>query len=417
MSKGSKWMRSLVGFAAVAVIAAACSSSGASTAPSAAASAAAPSTAASAAAPSTAASTAPSAAAKAYKIGYSNGGGVGNGFREEQVCTAKAQAKAAGIDPADLTVIHRNTDAAGQLADIRTLIAKGVDAIVFNPNDPKALNPALAEAAAAGIKTVAVDSYVTDPTTWNLYNNQVKYAELGAKWLFDQLGGKGTVWYTRGIAGNSADSDRDVGFKNVLKDYPNIKVVPSPDGVATGWDPATATKLTNEFIASGGYDKIDGIWASGMGKQIVDSIKANNKKFVPIADADVGGFVTQLLDTTNFPGLKGAAVTNTAAVGGAGITLALKLLNGETVTARSGRHPAEHRSAGPGRGRQPHPGRSGEAQGVAVRARHGSALAAQPRHRRVDDLRSQYRSRRLQGRITLTPVHPGRATAMPSPSD
>ena len=82
---------------------------------------------------------------------------------------------------------------------------------------------------------------------------------------------------------------RDIGFKNVLKDYPNIKVVPSNDGVATGWDPATATKLTNDFIASGQYDKIKGIWASGMGKQIVDAIKAANKPFVPIADADVGG--------------------------------------------------------------------------------------------------------------------------------
>jgi ribose transport system substrate-binding protein len=330
MIMGSIRRRSLGGLVAVAVIAAACTSSGATTAPSAATSAA-PTTAASAAA-STAAGASASAAAKTYTIGYSNGGGVGNGFREEQVCTAKAQAKASGA-VSDLTVIHRNTDAAGQLADIRTLIAKGVNAIVFNPNDPKALNPALAEAAAAGIKTVAVDSYVTDTSTWNLYNNQVKYAELGAKWLFDQLGGTGTVWYTRGIAGNSADSDRDVGFKNVLKSYPNIKVVPGPDGVATGWDPATATKLTNDFIASGGYDKINGIWASGMGKQIVDAIKANGKKFVPIADADVGGFVSQLLDPVGFPGLKGAAVTNTAAVGGAGITLALKLLNGETVTA------------------------------------------------------------------------------------
>ena len=41
----------------------------------------------------------------------------------------------------------------------------------FNPSDPAALNPALAEAKAAGIKTVAVDAYVTDPNTYNLYNN------------------------------------------------------------------------------------------------------------------------------------------------------------------------------------------------------------------------------------------------------
>jgi ribose transport system substrate-binding protein len=267
-----------------------------------------------------------------FTIGYSNGGGVGNGFREEQVCTAKAQAAASG-EVSALTVIHRVTDVAGQLSDIRDLIAKNVNAIVFNPNDPDALNPALAEANAQGIKTVSVDSYVTDPNTWNLYNNQIKYAELGAKWLFDQLGGSGTVWYTRGLAGNPADNDRDTGFKNVLKDYPNIKVLPNADGVATGWDPATATKLTSDFIASGGYDKINGIWASGMGKQIVDAIKANNKPFVPIADADIGGFVNQLLDPTNFPGLKGAAVTNTAAVGGAGDTMALKLLSGASVTA------------------------------------------------------------------------------------
>ena len=167
---------------------------------------------------------------------------------------------------------HRNTDAAGQASDIRDLIAAGVNAIIFNPNDKAALNPALQEAKAAGIKTVAVDAFVTDPDTYNLYNNQVKYAELGAKWLFDQLGGKGTVWYMRGLAGHPADNDRDIGFKNVLKDYPNIKVVPGPDGVATGWDPAKATQLTNDFIASGQYDQIQGIWASGMGKQIVDAI-------------------------------------------------------------------------------------------------------------------------------------------------
>ena len=329
--------RGVAALATLAVVVGACSGS-ATPSPSAAASAAAPSAAASAAAPSPAASAAASAAAKQYTIGYSNGSSVGNGFREEQVCTAKAQAKASG-EVSNLTVIHRNTDAAGQLSDIRSLIAKGVNAIVFNPNDPNALNPALAEANAAGIKTVSVDQYVTDPNTWNLYNNQVKYAELGAKWLFDQMGGTGTVWYTRGAAGASADSDRDIGFKNILKQYPNIKVVPNADGVFTGWDPAKTTQLANDFIQSGQYDKIQGIWASGMGAQIVDAIKAANKPFVPIADADIGAFVAQLLDPVKFPGLKGAAVTNTASVGGAGITMALKLLNGETVTATPGAKP------------------------------------------------------------------------------
>ena len=143
----------------------------------------------------------------------------------------------------------------------------------------------------------------------------------------------------RGIAGNPADDDRDVGFKQALAENPGIKVVPNADGVATGWDPATATKLANEFIASGQYDTIQGIWTSGIDSEVVDAIKAAGKPFVPIVGTDRGSFIKQLLDPTGYPGLKGVAVTNTAAVGGAGVNLALKLLNGPTVTPTAGAKP------------------------------------------------------------------------------
>ena len=309
----------------VAIVAAACSSGGGTPSP-----ASSQPAASQPAASAPAASGSQAAGGKQWKIGYSNGGGVGNGFREEQVCTAKAEALASG-QVSQLTTIHRNTDAAGQLQDIRDLIAAGVDAIVFNPNDPAALNPALEEAKAAGIKTVAVDQFVTNPDTYQLFNNQVKYAELGAKWLFEKLGGKGTVWYQRGFAGAGADTDRDTGFQNVLKDYPDITVLPNKQGVATQWDPAITTQVTNDFIASGDYDKATGIWTSGMDVETIDAIKAAGKKFIPLVGTDRGGSVTKALDATNYPGLDFSAVTNTAAVGGAGVALALKLLNGETV--------------------------------------------------------------------------------------
>jgi ribose transport system substrate-binding protein len=321
MIKASSRMR-LLGLTAIAVLVAACSSPGAaSTAPSASAPAA------SASAPAGS----PSAAAKQYKIGYSNGGGVGNGFREEQVCTAKAEALASGA-VSELTTIHRNTDAAGQLQDLRDLIAADVDAIVFNPNDPDALSPALDEAKAAGIKTISVDAFVNHADTYNLYNNQIEYAKLGAKWLFDKIGGKGKVWYTRGFAGHPADTDRHTGFNEVLKDYPDIELLPGPEGVHTKWDPAEATRLANEFMSSGQWDGIAGVWTSGMDSQVVDAAKANSKAFKPIVGADLGAFVNQLLTEQ---GLEGAAVTNTAAVGGAGVNLAIKLLNGDTVETDS----------------------------------------------------------------------------------
>lgn len=270
------------------------------------------------------------APAEGFRIGYSNGGGVGNGFREEQVCTAKAEALASG-QVSELITIHRNTDAAGQLADIRDLIAADVDAIVFNPNDPEALNPALEEANAAGIRTVSVDAFVTNADTYNLYNNQIEYARLGAAWLFEQLGGEGNVYYMRGIAGHPADSDRHIGFEQALEEYPGITVIPSIEGEHTGWDPATTTQLINDWIASGQYDGTTGIWTSGMDSQVVDAVQQANLGFVPIVGADLGAFVTQLLDPEGFAGLEGSAVTNTAAVGGAGVSLALALLNGEEV--------------------------------------------------------------------------------------
>jgi ribose transport system substrate-binding protein len=328
IDQGSLRSRVFIGLAAASLIFAACSGDGgASGAPSDAPASEAPASEAPASeAPASEAPSESSAGSGSYRIGYSNGGGVGNGFREEQVCTAKAEALASG-QVTELITIHRNTDANGQLQDIRDLVAADVDAIVFNPNDPDALIPALEEANAAGIITVSVDAFTNHADSYNLYNNQEEYAYLGAKWLFEQVG-EGNVWYTRGIAGHPADTDRHTGFLRALEEHPGITVVPSEEGVHTGWDPAQATTLANEFVSSGQYDDVAGIWTSGMDSQVVDVVKAAGKEFVPIVGADLGAFVAQLLTEE---GLEGAAVTNTAAVGGAGVGLALKLLNGETV--------------------------------------------------------------------------------------
>ena len=78
-----------------------------------------------------------------------------------------------------------------------------------------------------------------------------------------------------------------------------------------------------------------------MDSQVVTAIKDAGKDFVPIVGADLGAFVEQLLDEENYPGLEGAAVTNTAAVGGAGVNLALKLLNGESRRSEHAHGPAD----------------------------------------------------------------------------
>jgi ribose transport system substrate-binding protein len=254
-----------------------------------------------------------------YTIGVSNTL-TNNGWREEMICSINAQALVSG-EVESLSISHRDTDAAGQLEDIRNLIAEDVDAIIVNPADRSAVDAALAEATEAGITVVAVDQAVTEESAFVISNNQEEYAYLGASWLFEKMGGSGDVVYMRGIAGAAADDDRDAGFQRALEENPDINVIFESH---TGWDQATGTQQFNDFLATG--DNFDGIWTSGIDNVIVDAMLEAGVDLVPIVGADNAGFVQQLLEVE---GLEGAAVTNSAAVGGAGVTLALQILNGE----------------------------------------------------------------------------------------
>jgi ribose transport system substrate-binding protein len=249
---------------------------------------------------------------------------VGNGWREEMICSVKAQATASG-NVSKVIVADRNGSAAEQSADIRNLISAGVNAIIIDPADPKALNPVIAQAAARGIKVVSVDQTVTAPQAYNVTNDQTKYGYLGALWLFKQLHGKGNVVEMRGIAGASADTDRHNGFEQALKKYPGIHVVKS---TFTGWQYATGGKQMLDILNSG--VKVDGVWTSGIDYTVVNAFKTAGKPLVPIVGADNNQFLKYML--TMYPTLKGAAVTNPATIGGAGTAVALKLLAGKSVS-------------------------------------------------------------------------------------
>ena len=154
----------------------------------------------------------------------------------------------------------------------------------------------------------------------SLTNDQVEYAKLGAKWLFDKLGGKGAVVEIRGIDGVPADADRHKGFEEVLKNYPDIKVAAS---VFTGWAQNKTAEATKDLLASG--KEIDGIWTSGIDSTVVTAYQTAGKPYVPVVGADNNGLIGQLIDLKD-KGLSGAAVSNPPAVGAAGLGLALAVL-------------------------------------------------------------------------------------------
>jgi ribose transport system substrate-binding protein len=256
-----------------------------------------------------------------WKIGVSNTL-QGNGWREQMICAVRAQSKVSG-KVSDVAVESQTTNAAGQIAQIRRLISQGVDAIIINPADPSALDQVIGQAAQRGIVVVTVDQPVTAKQAYQVYNDQVAYGRLGAEWLFKQLHGKGNVVEMRGIAGASADTDRHKGFQQALKKYPGIKVVKS---VFTDWTYPKGGQQALQLLQSG--TRIDGIWTSGIDYTVVNAFKTAGKKPIPVVGANNEGFVKQLLTTS---GLKGAAVTNPATVGGVGAAVALDVLQGKKV--------------------------------------------------------------------------------------
>lgn len=256
-------------------------------------------------------------AAGKYVVGVSNTL-IGNGWREEMICSIKAQALASGM-VSKVIVANRNGGPSEQIADIRNLISAGANAIIINPSDREALNPVIKQAAQRGIVVVAVDQSVSAPQAYVLSNDQVAYGKIGAEWLAKALHGKGNVVEMRGVDGVPADADRHKGFMEVMKKYPDIKVT----SVFTGWALNKTAQTTKDLLASG--KKIDGIWTSGVDSPVVDAYKTAGKPYVPVVGADNNGFIGQLIDLKG-KGLTGVAVSNPPAVGGAGLALALDVL-------------------------------------------------------------------------------------------
>jgi ribose transport system substrate-binding protein len=248
---------------------------------------------------------------------------VGNAWREQMICAIKAEALARGnVDRVVLQ--NRNTDVAGQIADMQTLISQGVDAILINPADRSALDDVIEEAASQGIPVIAIDAPVTAPSAYFVSNDQVQYGEVGARWLFEALGGEGKVAYMRGLDGHPADTDRDTGWDAALADYPGIEVVYEN---WTGWDPSTGAQQALEVLTT---MDIDGIWTSGIDYTVVEQFAVAGVDYVPIVGADNNEFINQLI-TLSGDGLTGAAVSNPPSVGGVGAAVALDILEGKSV--------------------------------------------------------------------------------------
>ncbi len=151
-------------------------------------------------------------------------GSLGNPFF---VTLAKgAEAKAKEINPAArVTSVSADYDLNKQFTQIDNFIASGVDLILLNAVDPKAIEPAVKKAQAAGIVVMAVDVAASGADA-TVQTNNVQAGEIACQYIVDKLGGKGEVIIQNGPQ-VSAVIDRVNGCKAVFEKTPGIKVLSS----------------------------------------------------------------------------------------------------------------------------------------------------------------------------------------------
>jgi ribose transport system substrate-binding protein len=149
-------------------------------------------------------------------------GSLGNpGF----VLIAKvATAELKKINPnVNVTAVGYDYDLGKQFTQIDNFIAAGVDFIILNPGDPKAISPAIKKAQAAGIPVIAVDT-VADGADAAVTTDNVQAGTIAGQYIADRLKGKGSVIIENGPQVSSV-IDRVDGVKQVLAKYPQIKIL------------------------------------------------------------------------------------------------------------------------------------------------------------------------------------------------
>jgi ABC-type sugar transport system substrate-binding protein len=154
---------------------------------------------------------------------------------------------------------NANGDADKQMKQIEDFIAQKVDAIVVVPVDSAAIVPAIKKAREAGIPFYTIDrapiGYPADMTVMaDNYMAGKQAGEAMVKLLTQKYGTpKGVVLELQGDLGTNVAILRGRGFNDVIKKYPEIKVIQKP----TDWQSEKFASITRDVVST---QKIDGIY-------------------------------------------------------------------------------------------------------------------------------------------------------------
>ena len=251
-------------------------------------------------------------------------GSLGNPFFQALAKGAEYEAKKTNPNVKLLTFGYEY-DLGKQVQQIDNFIAAGVDIILLNPGDPKALKPAIEKAQKAGIKVIAVDTYA-DGADAAVTTNNVQAGEIACQYFIDKLGGKGNVIIENGPQVSSV-IDRVNGCKAAIAKAPGMKIL-SSDQDGKGQRDAGLNVMKSLLTR---FPDVQAIFAINDPQALGSDLAAKqlNRNNIIITSVDGAPDIESALKDAKDPMVQASASQDPYALARKGVDIGVDLMNGK----------------------------------------------------------------------------------------
>lgn len=250
----------------------------------------------------------------------------GNAWQSEAANIVKALAKTAPYDKmVELKEVISGTDPQAQISAYESMVDEGADAIISFPISSTALNRTIKRGCDQGVLFFMYDATVTENCAYNVSYISSGFGENSAQALVNALNGKGKIFLSRGVPGNSVDQRHTDGALSVFKKYPGIEVVAE---YYSYWDDRTTQQETAKALTA--HPDVDGIWAQAGEYGAIQALLDAGDRLVPMTGENSAGFRLALANPEmQAKGLTGVSAGSPPAQSGYAFKLAMEILTGK----------------------------------------------------------------------------------------
>ncbi|HZJ99146.1 MAG TPA: substrate-binding domain-containing protein [Tissierellaceae bacterium] len=219
------------------------------------------------------------------KIGYA----INNMNDTQQTYVVEATKEEATKLGYSFDIQDAQEDVIKQQDQVNAMIEQGVDAIIVVPVDTSAMEPITDAAIEAGIPLVYVNRnpFGDGDVPEGIYysgSQEIVAGQFQGEYLVDIMGEEGGVAILMGILSNEGAVKRTEGNKEVLGEYPGIKVLAEE---TANWQKDQALNITENWLTAYG-DELNAILSNNdeMALGALNALEANGREDVLVIGLD-----------------------------------------------------------------------------------------------------------------------------------